>query len=240
MEKQINATHLADAQKSNVEKQTSELIKTGNLEFKDVTFNRDYPVDVGEYRALIGFRDQQEAEIFAKLTGGEFTLFYKEDGWHLLSYIGGARLTNIYQLAGRYPVVLLNGDENYYQVCEKVFGLSLIDWLKDALDIEVPESWIENAIECSVKKTSQYPEGISKEDEDLYDEIEDKVRESLRYIENFKGCKGYTVVDDVNWSVVGEYDDEYPAHYHEDTENYIFGVMYKADREEEIRKIIEG
>ncbi len=52
--------------------------------------------------------------------------------------------------------------------------------------------------------------------------------------------KGYTVVDDVNLSVVGVYDNEYPAHYKEDNHHYIFGVMYKADREEEIRELIEG
>ncbi len=79
MKATTNATHLADAVNSYVE-QLREIAKNGNLHFVDVTFNRDCPIDAGEYRALIGFKDQRDAKLWAELTGGEFALFYKEDG----------------------------------------------------------------------------------------------------------------------------------------------------------------
>lgn len=245
MEKTNNATHLADVGNHNVESQLKEIVKNGKLHFKDVTFSQNgYPTNVWEYRALIGFKDQQDAKRWAELTHGEFTLFYREDGWDLLVYKGSARTTDIYTLAGSYQqVVYLNGNENYYDLCDKVFGMSLIDYIKDTLNLdkdEVPESWIKTGIECFDKKLSEYPEGINEDEEDYYNEIEDKVREVLRNLENFKGCKGYTVIDDVNWSVVGEYNTEYPAYYKEDTKHFIFGVIYPIDKEEEIREIIKN
>lgn len=240
MKAKTNANHIADANKINVEIQLQEIVKSGNLEFKDVTFNPNgYPTNVGEYRALVGFNDQQDAKRFAELTDGLFTMFFKKDGWHLYVYKGTAGLTDIYALAGSCHVVFLDGKENYYNLCEKIFGISLIDFIKYAInDNEVPESWIKAAINNYINKSYQCPEGIIEDEEDYYDEIENIVIERLRYLDNFKGCKGYVVIDDVNWSVEGEYDSEYPAHYHEDNKHYIFGVMYPIEREEEIREII--
>lgn len=241
-----NATSLYNANGSNMEKHKKaleEIVKNGNLKFKDVTFAQNsYPQGVGEYRALVGFASQQDAQLFAELTGGEFSMFYCENGWQLLSYRGGARITDIYTLAGGYPVVFLEGNENLHQLCEEILGISLVEHIRDSLDLgdEVPESWIRTAIERYETRMACYPVGIREEDEDFYDEIEDKIIEHLRYFENFKGCRGYVVIDDVNWSVVGEHDSEYPAHYKEDNKQYIFGVMYPIKREEEIREMLEG
>lgn len=218
METKNNATHLADAVNSNVE-QLREIAKNGKLHFMDVTFDPNgYPTNVGEYRALIGFKDQQDAKLWAKLTDDEFTLFFRKDGWDLLAYRGSARLTDIHILAGRDMVALLDGDENLHQLCEKIHGMSLIDYLKDVLDIDEDEVFIKEIVK----------------------HIAEKIYDTLISLERFKGCKGYVVIDDVNWSVVGEYDTYYPSYYKKDTKHYIFGVMYPIDREEEIRELIEG
>lgn len=236
------ANHMADAIKnSNVEIQLQEIAERGNLYFKDVTFDQSgYPTNVGEYRALVGFKDQQDAKRFAELTDGEFTIFFKKDGWQLLSYSGIARITSIYTLKGIYNIVFLEGNENLYQLCEKIHGLPLVDYIREYINNnDVPDAWIRAAVE--LYETGEYQSAfiINNRDEDVYDEVEDKIFEILGMLNNFKGCKGHVVIDDVNWCVAGEYDTEYPAHYKGDNEHYIFGVMYQAEREEEIKELIE-
>lgn len=231
--------HMTDAIKNNsVEIQLQEIAKRGNIYFKDVTFDQSgYPTNVGEYRALIGFKDQQDAKRFAELTDGEFTLFFRKDGWDLLAYRGSARLTDIHMLAGRDMVVLLDGDENLHQLCEKIHGMSLIDYLKDVLDIDEDEVFIKEIVKhykqdhhIDSVEVEDYLKLISEneDDKEIFMKIAEDIYDKLIFLENYKGCKGYVVIDDVNWSVVGEYDSEYPSYYKEDTKHYIFGVMYQT------------
>lgn len=239
MEKVYDFLNKWDANDSNVERQLKEIVKNNSPYFTDVTFVRNSnPINVGEYLALIGFKDQRDAERFATLTNGEFSIFFKKDG-QAISYIGRGQITDIYLLAGICHIVFLEGNENLYQLCEKIHGLPLVDYIRGYINNnDVPDAWIRAAVELYETGEYQSPFIINNRDEDVYDEVEDKIFEILRMLNNFKGCKGYVVIDNVNWSVVGEYDTDYPSYYKKDTEHYIFGVMYPIDREEEIREII--
>lgn len=238
----INDVEINDVEKKKV---LEEMAKNGNLEFKDVTFApNDRRRNVGECFALVGFKDQKDAKLWAELTGGEFGLFFRKYEWQLLTYKGRAVIMDIYHLARRRPVVFLEGNENLNQLCEKFFGISLINHIRCRLDLDkdkVPESLIKAAVDYYETGVACYPLGSTEEDDDYYSGVEYEIREQLRYLDNFKGYKGYVVVDDIilNWIVEGEYDNEYPANYKEDNIQYIFGPMYPIKREEEIRKIIE-
>lgn len=250
-----NATHLADAVNGNVERELRELeeISKVGLYFREVTFNESgNPDSVGYYRAVVGFLDQRDAKKWSEMTNGEFALFFKKDGWDLLAYRGPAHITDIYQLAaGRCHVVYLNGNENYYELCEKIHGLSLTNYLKDVKDVlDIDDVFIKEMVNLyiqdyhldSVKvdeKIKSNEDKFEYEYEDLR-EVAKKIYDTLIFLERFKGCEGYTVIDDVNWSIEGEYENEYPAYYEDYRDNklYIFGVLYPADRVEEIRELI--
>lgn len=228
-------------------KTLEEIASRSNLKWADVTMSPDgYPRFVGEYSALIGFKDQFDAEEWAEETGGIFSMLFKKDGWHLL-YPSEfpTRKKTVSQLASPYPVVFLEGNEDYPELVEKVYGIDLMEYIHNYLDdlddVNANEEWIKHAVEAYKEDSFDYPDDLAEEDEDAYDEIRKDVFDTLRYLDvNFKGIKGYVVIDDVNNHIEKEYDTEYPAYYEEDNRNYIFGVLYEEDKVSDIKEIIDG
>lgn len=221
-----------------------EIVKNSqsSLKWADVTLDpTGYPRSVGELRALIGFNDQRDAEYFAELTDGEFCQFFQKDGWQLLyPSVRHAHKKTVSQLAHPYPTIFLNGNEDYYELCEKVYGIPLIEYIQNIVGDDISEEWIKVAIDCFEHNTFYYPEDITEEQEDMFDDVRKKVEDIMdMFYVNYKGHKGYVVIDDVNNCVEGTYNTEYPAHYREDNKNYIYGVLYNLEKESEIIELLE-
>lgn len=240
-----NPLHTGDAQMSDMEKEMmikKELLEivsnpSNQLRFADITFGwNGYLKGVGKFRALIGFNDQRDVERFAELTNGEFHEFYKKDEWQLMASRGRTSTRSIYSLGRNNTIYYMTGNETTDELSLMIIGCSIYTIIEEKLKEHYDDKTTGEVINA-IKGNNVNYENLHME---IFEEAMQMAMDVIGEFEfSYKG-KGFCEVNENAGYTVNCYTTEYPAHYKRDNKHIIYGVLYKAEQEPDIIKIINN